>query len=180
MCFTCIASSGLKAPPLLVFMDRLPRYIGVVEIRGKMKSATIKRLDEERGPDLFVRDRGWYYQISNCITSLLVSFILVHAPSCTRPLSIPLSLKNSTIVTRQSLAGFLFFGSSRNPIFGGRIFVATMASDLSSLLTSSRALTSHLSRPDLPSVNLSLDQVEAQSRRLVSRQPGTSNDIDRA
>lgn len=55
-----------------------------------------------------------------------------------------------------------------------------MASDLSSLLTSSKALTSHLSRPDLPSINLSLDQVEAQSRRLVSRQPGTSNDADRA
>ncbi|KII86506.1 hypothetical protein PLICRDRAFT_114494 [Plicaturopsis crispa FD-325 SS-3] len=55
-----------------------------------------------------------------------------------------------------------------------------MASDLSALLTSSKALTSHLARPDLPSVNLSLDQVEAQSRRLVSRQPGTSNDTDRA
>ncbi|KAF8876484.1 nucleoporin-interacting protein NIC96 [Infundibulicybe gibba] len=55
-----------------------------------------------------------------------------------------------------------------------------MASDLSSLVTSSRNLTSHLSRPDLPSVHLSLDQVEAQSRRLVSRQPGSSNDSDRA
>ncbi|EGO19481.1 hypothetical protein SERLADRAFT_453453 [Serpula lacrymans var. lacrymans S7.9] len=55
-----------------------------------------------------------------------------------------------------------------------------MASDLSSLLNSSRALNSHLTRPDLPSVNLSLDQIEAQSRRLVSRQPGASNDTDRA
>ncbi|CCL98344.1 uncharacterized protein FIBRA_00338 [Fibroporia radiculosa] len=55
-----------------------------------------------------------------------------------------------------------------------------MAADLSSLLTSSKALTSHLSRPDLPSVHLSLDQIEAQSRRLVSRQPGTSADNDRA
>ncbi|KAI0960869.1 hypothetical protein AcV7_000128 [Taiwanofungus camphoratus] len=55
-----------------------------------------------------------------------------------------------------------------------------MASDLSSLLSASKALTSHLSRPDLPSVNLSLDQIEAQSRRLVSRQPGTSTDNDRA
>ncbi|KAG2748571.1 nucleoporin-interacting protein NIC96 [Suillus brevipes Sb2] len=55
-----------------------------------------------------------------------------------------------------------------------------MASDLSSLLNSSRALNSHLSRPDLPSVNLSLDQIEAQSRRLVSRQPGASSDADRA
>ncbi|GBE78687.1 nucleoporin-interacting protein NIC96 [Sparassis latifolia] len=55
-----------------------------------------------------------------------------------------------------------------------------MASDLSSLLTASKALTSHLARPDLPSVNLSLDQIEAQSRRLVARQPGTSTDNDRA
>ncbi|KAJ7019379.1 nucleoporin-interacting protein NIC96 [Mycena alexandri] len=44
-----------------------------------------------------------------------------------------------------------------------------MASELSALLTSSRNLTSHLSRPELPT-----------SRRLVSRQPGTSNDTDRA
>ncbi|KAF9482410.1 nucleoporin-interacting protein NIC96 [Pholiota conissans] len=55
-----------------------------------------------------------------------------------------------------------------------------MAADLSALLTSSKNLTSHLSRPDLPSVNLSLDQIEALSRRLVSRQPGTSTDTDRA
>ncbi|PBK88713.1 nucleoporin-interacting protein NIC96 [Armillaria gallica] len=55
-----------------------------------------------------------------------------------------------------------------------------MASDLSALLTASKGLTSHLSRPELPSVNLSLDQIEAQSRRLVSRQPGSSNDVDRA
>ncbi|KAI0641165.1 nucleoporin-interacting protein NIC96 [Trametes meyenii] len=55
-----------------------------------------------------------------------------------------------------------------------------MAADLSSLLNASKALTSHLSRPDLPSVNLSLDQIEAQSRRLVSRQPGTSTDAGRA
>lgn len=55
-----------------------------------------------------------------------------------------------------------------------------MTSDLSSLLTSSKNLTSHLSRPDLPSVNLSLDQIEALSRRLISRQPGTSNDTAHA
>ncbi|KAG6332408.1 hypothetical protein ID866_6679 [Astraeus odoratus] len=55
-----------------------------------------------------------------------------------------------------------------------------MASDLSSLLNSSRTLNSHLSRPDLPSVNLSLDQIEAQSRRLVSRQHGATSDADRA
>jgi hypothetical protein len=52
--------------------------------------------------------------------------------------------------------------------------------DLSALLASSKNLNSHLSRPDLPSVNLSLDQIEALSRRLVSRQPGTSTDTDRA
>ncbi|KDR68691.1 hypothetical protein GALMADRAFT_256474 [Galerina marginata CBS 339.88] len=55
-----------------------------------------------------------------------------------------------------------------------------MSADLSALLSSSKNLTSHLSRPDLPSVNLSLDQIEALSRRLVSRQPGTSVDADRA
>ncbi|KAH9855804.1 nucleoporin-interacting protein NIC96 [Lenzites betulinus] len=55
-----------------------------------------------------------------------------------------------------------------------------MTADLSSLLNASKALTSHLARPDLPSVNLSLDQIEAQSRRLVSRQPGTSADAGRA
>ncbi|OCH83853.1 nucleoporin-interacting protein NIC96 [Obba rivulosa] len=55
-----------------------------------------------------------------------------------------------------------------------------MATDLSSLLTASKALNSHLSRPDLPSINLTLEQIEAQSRRLVSRQPGTSADSGRA
>ncbi|KAF5314161.1 hypothetical protein D9611_006965 [Ephemerocybe angulata] len=55
-----------------------------------------------------------------------------------------------------------------------------MSADLSSLLTASKELTSHLSRPDLPSVNLSLDQIEALSRRLASRQPGSSTDADRA
>ncbi|TCD61186.1 hypothetical protein EIP91_008811 [Steccherinum ochraceum] len=55
-----------------------------------------------------------------------------------------------------------------------------MSADLSSLLRASKALTSNVTRPELPSVNLSLDQIEAQSRRLVSRQPGTSNDNDRA
>ncbi|KAI5989751.1 nucleoporin-interacting protein NIC96 [Pisolithus albus] len=55
-----------------------------------------------------------------------------------------------------------------------------MSSDLSSLLNSSRALNAHLSKPDLPTVNLSLDQIEAQSRRLVSRQPAAATDADRA
>ncbi|GJJ09412.1 hypothetical protein Clacol_003634 [Clathrus columnatus] len=42
--------------------------------------------------------------------------------------------------------------------------------DLSSILTSSRALNAHLqTRPDLPTVNLGLDQVELQSRKLVNR-----------
>ncbi|KAJ3520017.1 hypothetical protein NM688_g9219 [Phlebia brevispora] len=55
-----------------------------------------------------------------------------------------------------------------------------MSADLSSLLSASRALTSHLSKPDLPSVKLTLDQIEAQSRRLVSRQTGASGDDGRA
>ncbi|KAL1745889.1 Nup93/Nic96-domain-containing protein [Schizophyllum fasciatum] len=55
-----------------------------------------------------------------------------------------------------------------------------MAADLSALLAASKNLTSHLSRPDLPSVQLSLDQIEAQSRRLVQRQHNTANDADRA
>ncbi|KAG8906220.1 hypothetical protein FRB99_007366 [Tulasnella sp. 403] len=43
-------------------------------------------------------------------------------------------------------------------------------SDLSSLLTSSRQLTAHIPRPDLPAINLGLDQIEQQSRRLVAAQ----------
>ncbi|KAH8822758.1 nucleoporin-interacting protein NIC96 [Flagelloscypha sp. PMI_526] len=54
-----------------------------------------------------------------------------------------------------------------------------MAANLSSLLSSSRQLTSHLNRTDLPSVKLSFDQIEAESRRLA-RQPGSSADADRA
>ena len=53
------------------------------------------------------------------------------------------------------------------------------SNNLSSLLTASKALTSHLQRPDLPSVNLSLDQIEAQSRRLVAGQPGAPADSGR-
>ncbi|KAI9513141.1 nucleoporin-interacting protein NIC96 [Russula earlei] len=55
-----------------------------------------------------------------------------------------------------------------------------MSSDLSSLLASSRALTSHLKRQDLPNISLSLDQVEAQSRRLLPRQAGAPGDTGRA
>ncbi|KAF8525242.1 nucleoporin-interacting protein NIC96 [Hysterangium stoloniferum] len=48
--------------------------------------------------------------------------------------------------------------------------------DLASILTSSRALNAHLqTRPDLPTVNLGLDQVELQSRRLVNRYAGASS-----
>ena len=61
-----------------------------------------------------------------------------------------------------------------------QIRAASMASNnLSSLLAASKALTSHLQRPDLPSVNLSLDQIEAQSRRLVAGQPGAPADSGR-
>ena len=52
----------------------------------------------------------------------------------------------------------------------------TMAANLSSLLTASKALNSHLAKPDLPAVNLSLDQIEGQSRHLVSQQTGTGDD----
>ena len=58
--------------------------------------------------------------------------------------------------------------------------LCTMASDLSALLAATKNLTSHLSRPDLPSVQLSLDQIEAQSRRLYSQQPGAGHDQARA
>jgi len=48
--------------------------------------------------------------------------------------------------------------------------------DLSSLLNSARDLTAHVARQDLPQINLSLEQIEAQSRRLVSRQQGAAAD----
>lgn len=46
--------------------------------------------------------------------------------------------------------------------------------DLNSLLSSARDLTAHVARPDLPRINLSLDQIEAQSRRLVQSQQATA------
>lgn len=53
-----------------------------------------------------------------------------------------------------------------------------MSVDLSYILTSSRALNAQLqTRPDLPTVNLGLDQVELQSRRLVNRY-GSSTSVD--
>lgn len=60
------------------------------------------------------------------------------------------------------------------------IEISTMSSDLSSLLASSKALTSHLKRPDLPNVSLSLGQIEVQSRRLLPRQAGAQSDTGRA
>jgi hypothetical protein len=59
------------------------------------------------------------------------------------------------------------------------VFENSMSSDLSSLLASSKALTSHLKRQDLPNVSLSLDQIEAQSRRLLPRQTGAQPDTGR-
>ncbi|KAJ3723408.1 nucleoporin-interacting protein NIC96 [Lentinula raphanica] len=56
------------------------------------------------------------------------------------------------------------------------------SADLSSILSASKDLTKHLLNskpPDLPSVNLSLEQIEAQSRRLVSKH-NASGDADRA
>ncbi len=42
-------------------------------------------------------------------------------------------------------------------------------SSLSDLLQQSRKLTNHLSRSDLPTIQLGLDQIENQSRKLVGR-----------
>ena len=81
-----------------------------------------------------------------------------------------------TVLSRRLQASLVHRQSRLIPLS----YPGNMASDLSALLTSSKNLTSHLSRPDLPSVDLSLNQIEALSRRLVSRQPGTSTDTDRA
>ncbi|KAE9383719.1 hypothetical protein BT96DRAFT_1008847 [Gymnopus androsaceus JB14] len=51
-------------------------------------------------------------------------------------------------------------------------------SDLSSVLAASKDLNSHLNKSDLPSVHLSLEQIEAQSRRLVSKH--RTGDTDKA
>ncbi|KAJ4492800.1 Nup93/Nic96-domain-containing protein [Lentinula edodes] len=56
------------------------------------------------------------------------------------------------------------------------------STDLSSILSASKDLTKHLLNskpPDLPSVNLSLEQIEAQSRRLVSKH-NAAGDVDKA
>ncbi|VDC01189.1 unnamed protein product [Peniophora sp. CBMAI 1063] len=52
--------------------------------------------------------------------------------------------------------------------------------DLAALLAQSKALNAQFARPELPHVQLSLDQIEAQSRRLVSQQPGAQHDQARA
>ena len=70
--------------------------------------------------------------------------------------------------------------NDNDPFKSTLVFSISIMTDLSALLESSKALTAHLARPDLPSVNLSLDQIEAQSRRLVSRQTGASGDDARA
>jgi hypothetical protein len=48
-------------------------------------------------------------------------------------------------------------------------------SQLSQLLSQSRALTSHLNQPDLPTINLGLEQIEEGSRRLVKRPGGAES-----
>lgn len=52
--------------------------------------------------------------------------------------------------------------------------------DLSTLLSESQALTAHLAPNDIPSIHLGLEQIEAQSRRLVSRQPAAPGDTGKA
>ncbi|KAG8928588.1 hypothetical protein FRC02_006703 [Tulasnella sp. 418] len=45
-----------------------------------------------------------------------------------------------------------------------------MADKLSSLVSQSKQLTAHLTRPELPSIHLGLDQIEQQTKRLVPTQ----------
>ncbi|KAG8834375.1 hypothetical protein FRC17_009050 [Serendipita sp. 399] len=52
--------------------------------------------------------------------------------------------------------------------------------DLSTLLSESQALTAHLAPTDIPSIHLGLEQIEAQSRRLVSRQAAAPGDTGKA
>lgn len=52
--------------------------------------------------------------------------------------------------------------------------------DLSTLLSESQALTAHLAPNDIPSIHLGLEQIEAQSRRLVSRQAAATGDTGKA
>lgn len=52
--------------------------------------------------------------------------------------------------------------------------------EFSTLLSESQALTAHLAPNDLPSIRLGLEQIEAQSRRLVARQPTTAVDTGKA
>ena len=52
--------------------------------------------------------------------------------------------------------------------------------DLAALLAQSKAQNAQFARPELPHVQLSLDQIEAQSRRLYSQQPGAGHDQARA
>lgn len=52
--------------------------------------------------------------------------------------------------------------------------------DLSTLLAESQALTAHLAPNDIPSIHLGLEQIEAQSRRLVSRQAAAAGDSGKA
>lgn len=52
--------------------------------------------------------------------------------------------------------------------------------DLSALLAESQALTAHLAPNELPQIHLGLEQIEAQSRRLVARQPTVPSDTAKA
>lgn len=52
--------------------------------------------------------------------------------------------------------------------------------DLSTLLAESQALTAHLAPNDIPSIHLGLEQIEAQSRKLVSRQAAATGDTGKA
>lgn len=52
--------------------------------------------------------------------------------------------------------------------------------DFSTLISESNALTAHLAPNDLPSLHLGFEQIEAQARRLIARQPTVPADTGKA
>jgi hypothetical protein len=48
--------------------------------------------------------------------------------------------------------------------------------DLSALLNSARSLNAHIGRPDRPVINRNLEQIESDTRNLISRLPGTDQE----
>ena len=48
--------------------------------------------------------------------------------------------------------------------------------DLGALLNSARSLNAHIGRPDRPAINKNLEQIESDTRNLISRLPGTDQE----